>query len=205
MSEVAIPSKGMSLLADLELSGAITETSLVLPPDVPYDQCEALAHMLGRTRNMTAWCLGDLLNYMEREHGETYAQASVITGLAPQTLMNYTSTCSRIPRSRRKSNVPFSIHSEVAWLTPEEQDRWLGIASQQGWTREVIREELAPLRTARKLERAQLNGSVPVEVAQSAIADQGGAHLPPAGSGSIVLCQCPGCGRLHRSDFDVTV
>lgn len=171
--EVAIQSIGLQLLAKLEQTGAITETSLTLPPDTPYDQCEALVGMLGQLHGMGPWLIGDALNHIEKVYGETYAQAAEITGLSPQTLQNYTSTCNRIPRSRRRKplKISFSIHSEFAWMPPKEQEEWLRRVSREGMTREQVREELAPLRAAKRLERQrEKENAFPVPV--SAVPDR---------------------------------
>jgi len=135
----AEPSEGLKLLAALEASGAITNTSLTLPPHIPYSQCEALAAMFGQLHRTSAWLIGDLLNHIERVYGETYAQAAEVTGLSKGALMNYTSVCSHIPRSRRRATVPFSTHMEVAYLDPPEQERWLKEADTNKWTKEELR------------------------------------------------------------------
>jgi hypothetical protein len=133
------PSQGIQLLAQLEASGAITNTALVLPPETPYEQCEALAAMFGQLHRTSAWLIGDLLNHIERVYGETYAQAAEATGLSKGALMNYTSVCAHIPRSRRRATVPFSTHMEVAYLEPPEQERWLKEAAANRWTKEELR------------------------------------------------------------------
>ena len=133
------PSEGMKLLAQLEAAGAITSTALVLPPETPYAQCEALASMFGQLHRTSSWLIGDLLNHIERVYGETYAQAAEATGLSKGALMNYTSVCSHIPRSRRRAKVPFSTHMEVAYLEPAEQDRWLKEAERNRWTKDELR------------------------------------------------------------------
>lgn len=193
MSEVSIPSKGLQLLAELERAGAITETSLSLPPGISYDKYEALVTMFGQLHRTSAWLLGDALNYGEKVYGETYTQAAIWTGLSEHTLANYASTCGRLPRSRRRKNLPFSIHAEVAWLTPEEQDDWLERASSSGWTRSIMREELAPMRAAKELELSRSKRSP-----QGADCE----IIPPAVSH---ICQCFTCGRYHRDDLDVDV
>lgn len=137
------PSNGLQLLAALEAAGAIDETSLRLPPDTPYDQCEALAKMFGELHKRCAWYIGDLLNHMEKVFGETYAQAADATGLNVTTLYNYTSVCAHIPRSRRRSKVRFSTHSEVAYLEPDEQTRWLKEAEKHNYTKQELRDARA--------------------------------------------------------------
>lgn len=161
-------SLGLQLLAELEKAGAITSTALVLPPDLSYEKCESLAAMFGQLHRTSAWLIGDLLNYIERVHGETYAQAAEVTGLNKQTLINYTSVCSRIPRSRRRASLPFSVHAEVAYEEPEEQEKWLKKSIENRWTREE-------LRAARKEE------------------EQGAPE--PAVS---LECSCPVCGNVHN-------
>lgn len=133
------PSVGLQLLAQLEAAGAITSTALTLPPDTSYDQCESLAAMFGQLHRTSAWLIGDLLNHIERVYGETYAQAAEATGLSKGALMNYTSVCARIPRSRRREKVPFSTHMDVAALEPAEQTRWLVEAERNQWTKEELR------------------------------------------------------------------
>jgi hypothetical protein len=167
---VTTPSKGIQLLADLERVGAITQTALILPPDTPYDQCEALAAMFGQLHRTSSWLIGDLLNHIERVYGETYAQAAEATGLSRGALMNYTSVCGRIPRSRRRARVPFSTHMEVAYLEPAEQERWLKEADKNGWTKEE-------LRVARKKDAGE-DVTLAVEA----------------------QCQCPTCGNVHISN-----
>jgi hypothetical protein len=83
-------------------------------------------------------------------YGETYAQAVHATGLAEQTLTNYASVCNRIPRSRRRPPhvLKFSVHAEVAYLPPADQEKWLKEAVANKWKRRDLREALAPIRAS---------------------------------------------------------
>ena len=140
MSElIKAPSEGIRLLGELEAAGAITATSLTLPPDLPFDRYEALMAMFGQLHRTSAWLIGDGLNYGERVYGETYAQAAEATGLSRGALINYASVCSHIPKSRRRATVPFSTHMEVAYLEPAEQKEWLDKAAANRWTKEELR------------------------------------------------------------------
>lgn len=191
MSDLVVPEPnerkplGLTLLAELERNGAITETSLRLPPGLPFDQYEALASMFGQLHRTSQWLIGDLINYGEKaDYGEKYVQAAELTGLAPQTLANYSSVCNLIPRSRRRPGVNFSIHAEVASKEPEEQKKWLRLAEENGWTRAQLRN--------------QLDG-IEVDKYQS-VADESKVEVLPADGH---LCQCFTCGRVHRNDLDV--
>lgn len=133
---------GIELLAELEKAGAVNATSLVLPPELPWDQYEALAAMFGQLHRTSSWLIGDLLNFGEKVYGEKYTQAAVLTGLADQTLMNYASVCAHVPRSRRRATLPFSVHAEVAYKTPQEQEEWLKKAVENRWTRAQLRDAM---------------------------------------------------------------
>jgi hypothetical protein len=188
----------MSLLAELEQAGALTKTSLTLPPGVSYERYEALFSMLMHTRDSMCWLLGDLINYGEAAYGETYAQAVEVTGLAVQTLTNYAAVCRRIPRSRRRppSRLSFSVHAEVAFMEPKEQERWLKEAEKNSWPRWRLREELAPSRAESKPSTKRSEGAA----APALTNGKGNEILPPAVE---VVCECPACGRRHRTDVDV--
>lgn len=216
--------QGYQLLVQLEQSGAITATSLNLPPDLPFDQFEALAYMFGRIRDQSAWVIGDLLNYGEKAYGHKYAQAEAATGLAEQTLMNYSSVCGRVPKSRRRKGLKFSHHAEVASLSPDDQNHWLSLAYKGGWPRSRLRFELdewkrqkildamdptvaavQPVAIQAAVEDRQgtvpdRNGDVPLTARQEI--DKARVEVLPA---ETHICHCLVCGRAHRSDIDVEV
>lgn len=172
----------MALVAELERSGALTMTSLRLPEGVSYEQYEALFGMWGKLHEMTCWVLGDLINYGDKVYGETYAQAAEATGLSEHTLSNYASVCSRIPRSRRRHELKFSVHAEVAYMPPAEQTKWLKTASENKWKRAELREALAPIRAPQVPEEpGEVSGNGSLEI------------LPPAGEAHV--CRCGVCGR----------
>jgi len=133
----------IALLAELEAAGALTPTSLSLDPETPYETWEAVGGLLGALYRATAWTLGDWVEHGERSFGEKYAQAVDLTGLAPQTLMNYAAVCRAVPPERRRQALPFSSHALVAKLPAREQRRWLDRAEKQDWTRRQLSEALS--------------------------------------------------------------
>jgi hypothetical protein len=100
------------------------------------------------------WWIGDWLNFGEEVYGEDAAQAvestrserfdeaERVTGLAPQTLINISSVCRRISKSRRRPELHFSTHEVVASLEPNEQKEWLARAVKEEWTRADLRAAL---------------------------------------------------------------
>jgi len=97
----------------------------------------------------TEWCksveksvgfwLGDLVIYGEQHFHETYSQILDATGYAEQTINNAMSVAKRIPRARRRPNVPFSHHAEIAPLTDAQQDELLNKCEAEDLTREQLR------------------------------------------------------------------
>lgn len=132
----------VSLMADLERSGAITPVSLTIPAGLTYERAEAIGTWTAVTNRASRFWLGDWINYMEAEHGEKYAQAVEVTGMDPEWLQHVAYVCRRVAPAQRRLGLPFALHRVVAPLDPDEQERWLEQAEQNGWTRKQLRERL---------------------------------------------------------------
>jgi hypothetical protein len=143
MGEVAIrdDESAFALVRDLERSGALTATSLDLSerPDLDYEQLESLVAYWGYVHNTSRWALFDTLRAIEMRHGDLVAQAATLTGLAPSTIENGMSIVNKVPKSRRRAGVHFSIHAEVTALAPNDQRRWLKTAEMEGLSRDELR------------------------------------------------------------------
>ncbi len=143
MGEVAIRNdeSAFALVRELELSGALTATSLDLSsrPDLTYDQLETLVAYWGYVHNTSRWALFDTLRAIEMRHGDLVAQAAELTGLAPSSIENGMSIVNKVPKSRRRAGVHFSTHAEVAALSPNDQRHWLRIAEEESLTKAELR------------------------------------------------------------------
>jgi hypothetical protein len=125
------------------IRGAVwTATSLELPSDLVFTDYERVLWALTGARNMAAWGLGDAINFGERVYGEKYAQAIDATRLSESTLQGYAYVARRIPRSRRRSDLSFSHHAEVASLAPQDRERWLLRAAAERLSVAVLRHHL---------------------------------------------------------------
>lgn len=164
MTEIATTTdraEAMELLISLERTGHADAVSLVLDdPDMTYERWQSLGRLLGSVDRRVNWYIGDWLNHGEALFGETYAQgveattaeryseAERITGKDHGTLMNIASICGRVARERRKEELGFWIHADVASLDAEDQTRWLDRALAEALTsrqlRELIRDEKNP-------------------------------------------------------------
>jgi len=76
----------------------------------------------GRVNN---WWVGDWIRYGSARWGEKYTEAARVTGLDAKTLRNICYVASRFQLSRRRDNLSWTHHAELAALPPDQQDQWL--------------------------------------------------------------------------------
>ena len=131
--EVAIPGMWAKYLE------SATATSLTFKRGMKFEHWSQAGGILGMFANANPWYIGDWLMYGEHTYGEKYAQASDLTGLDPSTLQGYQFVASRIDKINRRKGLSFSHHREVAPLEPEQQELWLDLAEQNGWTLAQLR------------------------------------------------------------------
>jgi len=142
----AIAERGpVALLHDLEAEGKLTLQALVLTEEISFDRFEALCRYVGTIHDSSNWWIGDLLVYGERMYGEEVHQAIEATGKSPDMIMRCVVTATRIPPGRRHANLSWSHHREVAYLEPDDQDKWLEEAEGNGWTRRQMAEHIRPV------------------------------------------------------------
>lgn len=138
-TQLAAPSLEQLTIAGIELS----YTSLVVTdPNLPFDAYAQTALAAGRFKSASSWWIGDLINFGEKLYGDRYVEAMEATGLAYETLTNYASVCRKVARSRRREQLRFGHHAEVASLEPLEQELWLDAALANDWTRIELRDRL---------------------------------------------------------------
>ena len=142
-------------------SGAVTtavrfnETCLEIPDGLEYADWEQLGAKLQRANRSLSWWLGDWLRYGESRYGQMYTQAIEETGKAYTTLAHMVWVGDRFEFCRRRQNLSFGHHKEVAALEPALADTWLNIAEAQDWSCVELRRHVKedPKRAA--LEEAQ--------------------------------------------------
>jgi hypothetical protein len=115
------------------VAGKFTETSYEPPAGLKYDQWLDIVATFGRMARSCQWWIGDTILFGDRKYGETYAAAEEATGLDPGTLSNIVSVCDRIEKPRRRGNLSFSHHAEVAYLDERDADLLLDQAEEKGW------------------------------------------------------------------------
>jgi len=133
---------------------AAGETGLTIREDTPYEVWAGLVRRLVEAEKRVHWYLADAINFGERRYGETYAQALDATEWSYQTLRDVTWVGRRFELSRRRDNVGFFVHKEVAALDPADADDLLDRYEAEGWTQKRLREEGKARKNARAREQA---------------------------------------------------
>jgi hypothetical protein len=131
---------------------ALTEVSWAPRRDLRLGDWVRQGHWLGKLGRATGWWLGDWLRYGQARYGDRYRAAAAITGYDAQTLMNMAYVASRFDVSRRRENLSFSHHAELAALPVEEQAGWLERAERGMWSVRDLRAEVR--RASRSAESA---------------------------------------------------
>lgn len=122
---------------------AYRPTALELTDAMPLEAWLDLCRSLGAMAAGHQWWIGDALVYGEERYGEESAQGESELGLAPQTALNYRYVASRLEPRRRRSDLTWSHHAEVARLSGEAQERCLAIAVEEAWNVRQLRDYVA--------------------------------------------------------------
>lgn len=121
------------------LPGAVSAVSLELPPDLSFDHWLSIGQTLRQMERSVLWWIGDWLRFGERRYGETYAQALEATDYSYQTIADAKWLAEKFEFSRRRENLSWSHHREVAALPDQQQDTLLDEAAAGGWSRSDLR------------------------------------------------------------------
>jgi hypothetical protein len=163
---------------------AATPTSWTPLDDLPMGEWAEQGRRLGTIGRAVGWWIGDWLRYGNARFGERYTRASRITGYDVQTLMNIVYVATSVDPKRRRPELSFSHHAEVASLSAEEQDRWLERARSDRLSVRCLREELRRERRAlrQESESSQADGapalvSVPTDPPSAFVCPQCGCHI----------------------------
>lgn len=130
---------------------ALSRTAWVPEVDLDMREWVTCGRRLGALGRGIAWWIGDWLRYGNARYGEKYSRAARLTGYDAQSLMNMAYVASRFDVSRRREQLSWSHHAEVAALDSSTQDRWLDLAQEQNLSVHSLRLEL---RSARRAESA---------------------------------------------------
>jgi hypothetical protein len=143
------PAKGKRLNGGGQI--LTTRVGLQFPRELPFEVWEEAGPKLFRIVDSSAWCLGDWLVYGQDKYDDRYRRAIDEAGLDYQTLRNYAWIARKFAISRRRENLSFQHHAEVASLDDAAQDMWLDRAVEFGWSRNQLRKQVRCSRGAASL------------------------------------------------------
>lgn len=124
-----------------------------------FDRYEAIGRFLAAAHDAARWWIADWLIFGEGAFGDRFYQVAEVTGLSESTLTDYARVALRVPRSRRRADVHFSQHREVAKLDPDAQSFWLARAAERSLSTRELREEIsAESATSRETAPAEPGG-----------------------------------------------
>jgi hypothetical protein len=129
-----------------QIAGAQFEAlGLRLPEGLAFEQWADIGKTLCRSDQVMKWWLGDWAAFGSRKYGQLKEFAE-INGLNYGTLRNLAWVSEKVELSRRRDNVEWSKHAEVAALEPREQQKWLAKAE---------KEELPVVEIRRQIRQSQ--------------------------------------------------
>lgn len=160
----------------LDVSISMTPTAWAVAGDMSLLEWSQSGRRLGIIGRGTGWWIGDWVNYGNARFGERYVRAARITGYDVQTLMNMVYVASHFEPSRRRPNLSFSHHAELAALPTDEQDYWLERAEAERLSVRCLREEVRRARRAAEAE-AELEVEENAEPDEGLVCPHCGAHF----------------------------
>lgn len=130
------------------------ETGLIISDATSFEEWAAMGEWLQSAERSIMWWIGDWMRFGEHKWGEKYAQAIAATGHSYQTLANAKWVAEKVHFSRRRENLSWSAHKEVAVLSPELGDKVLSETENEGWS---VRETRAAVNRLKNEARLPAN------------------------------------------------
>jgi len=125
---------------------AMRSTSWEPEGELSFTEWRDLGRQLGLVARASQWWIGDWINFGAGAYGEKYLEAVAVTGYDVGSLMDMAYVASRFEISRRRENLSWSHHQELASLPPADQDELLDLAEREHWSRKRLRGELRKAR-----------------------------------------------------------
>lgn len=126
-----------------------------------FKQWEEVGEFIRKAEGAVHFWIGDWLNYGEKKYGEMYTQALDETKYKYQTLVNDVWVASKVEFSRRRENLSYKHHQEVASLEPDEQVKLLDIAEKNDIKskefRKVVRDFKSKIKPSSELPEGEFN------------------------------------------------
>jgi len=118
-----------------------TETGVSVNGAPSFGDYQGASDFATRAVKASSWWIADLLRYADTRDDWRAKLEAVMdhTELAEETVKNLKWVGEKVPPARRRADVAFSLHTEVAPLSGPEQTEWLEQAAEKGWTQRELR------------------------------------------------------------------
>lgn len=129
--------------------GSFTLTSLgfEMPSDVSLDEYGNLGDLLFQLEGSLQWLIGDYAVHAKEgtDYGETYTELLEKYDRSYSTISKWKMTCEKIPFFRRRKNLGWSHHTEIAQAELTDEQRWdlLDLCDKNEWSVRKLREMIA--------------------------------------------------------------
>jgi hypothetical protein len=126
----------------IDPSASTERTRLRLPEDLPLKNWCRIGDQILAVSDSSSWWIGDWLVFGQQKYRDRYQQAMKETLLDYQTLRNYAWVARKFIPQRRRENLTFQHHMEVASLPEDQQDHWLDFAVRLKWSKSELRRQI---------------------------------------------------------------
>jgi hypothetical protein len=141
--ELAWITEGRGRADDVFDQAELTTVGWIPSTDLALEDWLRQGARLGAASRHAPWWIGDWVRYGAARYGSKYDLAARTTGYDRHTLMNMVYVASRFETVRRRENLSWSHHAEVASLDEKEQERWLTRATKEKLSVRGLRNALA--------------------------------------------------------------
>lgn len=124
-----------------------------------YEQWIAVGEFIKKAEHSVQMWLGDWVNYGQTNYGGKYTQALEATDYEYSTLRNAAYVAGRVPKEIRREGLSFSHHQAVASLEPVDQDRLLGEAEENNWSRTQLQSKVRQFKQHPLIPTTTLTGA----------------------------------------------
>jgi len=135
------------------------KTGLIISEDTTIQEWQELGQSLKKIEGAVQFWIGDWARFGEKKgfytDSKVYDQLEEITGLERHTLQNYKGVA-ELTSSRRREDLSFSHHAEVAKLNPDKQEFFLNKAVEEKLSVRDLRREIHKEKYSNELIESEL-------------------------------------------------
>lgn len=119
-----------------------TASALVIPETVTLDQWAEIGRFLLKSTKTMTWWIADWAAFGEKQYGRLKEFCDHNPDFEYGTVRNLAWVASNVELSRRRDNLKFSHHIEVASLPAKDQSKWLTKAEKENLSVVELRRQI---------------------------------------------------------------